>query len=94
MYKRQISGTVCDKNGENIIGASVLVKGNTNGTITDFDGNFGLRNVADNAILQISFVGYEKMCIRDRIDAICCILNIIKQHASRQRNKTGTKSIF
>src|SRR5699024_9598546 len=42
-----------------IIGASVLVKGTTNGTITDFDGNFVLRNVADNAILQISFVGYQ-----------------------------------
>ena len=60
---KNISGTVCDKNGENIIGASVLVKGTTNGTITDFDGNFVLRNVADNAILQISFVGYETLDI-------------------------------
>ena len=56
---KDVSGVVLDKNGESIIGASVLVKGTTNGTITDFDGNFVLRNVADNAILQISFVGYQ-----------------------------------
>ena len=51
---KNVSGVVLDKKGESIIGASVLVKGTTNGTITDFDGNFVLRNVADNAILQIS----------------------------------------
>ena len=56
---KNVSGVVLDKKGESIIGASVLVKGTTNGTITDFDGNFVLRNVADNAILQISFVGYQ-----------------------------------
>ena len=54
-----VSGNVKDSSGEPVIGASVLVKGTTNGVITDFDGNFVLRNVADNAILQISFVGYQ-----------------------------------
>ena len=55
----QVQGIVKDKNGEPMIGVNVVVKGTTNGTITDFDGNFVLRNVADNAILQISFVGYQ-----------------------------------
>ncbi len=55
---RPISGVVIDKStGEPIIGASILEKGTTNGTITDFDGNFTLE-VADGATLVISYVGY------------------------------------
>lgn len=52
-----VNGTVNDVNGESIIGASVLEKGTTNGTITNIDGNFTL-NVANNATLIISYVGY------------------------------------
>lgn len=48
-----------DKTGETVIGASVLVKGTTNGTITDVDGNFTLKNVQEDAVLQVSFVGYK-----------------------------------
>ncbi|MCD7925085.1 MAG: TonB-dependent receptor, partial [Bacteroides sp.] len=55
---KSVTGTVTDPNGEAIIGASVLVKGSTNGTITDFEGNFTLQNVNDNAVLQISYIGY------------------------------------
>ena len=47
-----------DTTGEPVIGANVLVKGTTNGTITDFDGNFML-NVPKDAILSVSFVGYK-----------------------------------
>lgn len=50
-------GTVIDATGEPIIGASVLEKGTTNGTITDFDGNFTL-SVKNGATLVISYVGY------------------------------------
>ena len=39
---KRVKGTVVDKNGEPIIGANVVVKGTTNGTITDIDGNFSL----------------------------------------------------
>lgn len=53
-----VKGTVKDGNGESIIGASVLQKGTTNGTITDFDGNFNL-NVPSQSTLVISFVGYK-----------------------------------
>lgn len=55
----QITGTVHDQMGESIIGASVLVKGTTNGTITDFDGNFMLGNVDKSATIQISYIGYK-----------------------------------
>ncbi|EEO56745.1 TonB-linked outer membrane protein, SusC/RagA family [Bacteroides sp. 2_2_4] len=53
-----VKGHVKDTTGEPVIGANVLVKGTTNGTITDFDGNFML-NVPKDAILSISFVGYK-----------------------------------
>ena len=51
------TGTVTDAMGP-VIGASVVVKGTTNGVITDFDGNFSLQNVKKGDIIQISFVGY------------------------------------
>ena len=52
-------GVVKDKTGEAVIGASVVVKGTTNGVITDLDGNFVLSNVPDGAVIQISYVGYS-----------------------------------
>ena len=54
---RSISGTVVDEFGEPVIGASVVVKGTTSGTATDIDGKFQL-NVANNAILVVSYIGY------------------------------------
>ena len=60
---RPASGVVIDQaTGEPIIGASVLEKGTTNGTITDFDGNFSL-DVADGATLEISYVGYASQAV-------------------------------
>lgn len=56
--KSTCSGVVKDASGESVIGASVLVKGTTIGTITDFDGNFELPNVEKGAVIQVSFVGY------------------------------------
>ena len=52
------TGTVVDAMGP-VIGASVVVKGTTNGTITDFDGNFSIPGVKKGAVLEISFVGYS-----------------------------------
>ena len=51
-----VKGTVLDANNEPIIGASVLMKGTTNGTITDIDGNFILSNV-NPGTLVISYIG-------------------------------------
>ena len=57
------SGVVLEKaTGEPVIGASVLEEGTTNGTITDFDGNFTLQ-VADGATLVISYVGYQSQTL-------------------------------
>lgn len=57
---RQITGTILDETGEPIIGANVIQKGTTNGTMTDLDGAFSL-NVPNNATLVISFIGYNSM---------------------------------
>ncbi|MDD4515065.1 TonB-dependent receptor [Massilibacteroides sp.] len=54
---KKVSGTVTDSNGEPVIGANVIIKGTTTGTITDFDGNFSLQ-VPDNAILHVSYIGF------------------------------------
>ncbi|MCR6510080.1 carboxypeptidase-like regulatory domain-containing protein, partial [Bacteroides sp. KH569_7] len=51
-------GVVNDAFGP-VIGASVVVKGSTNGVITDIDGNFSLSGVKEGDIIQISFVGYK-----------------------------------
>ncbi len=56
--QQSISGIVTDDNGEPLPGASVLEKGTTNGTITNVDGAYNL-SVPDNAILTISFVGFQ-----------------------------------
>ena len=53
------AGVVKDAMGEAIIGASVVVKGTTNGTITDFDGKFSIPGVKKGDVIQISFVGYK-----------------------------------
>ena len=58
----QVTGTIVDVNGEPIIGASVLEQGTSNGTITDFDGNFSLQ-VAEGASLVISYVGYASQTL-------------------------------
>ena len=55
---QEVSGTVSDANGP-LPGASVVVKGTTNGTQTDFDGNFTLNNVESDATLVISYIGYS-----------------------------------
>ena len=60
---KTITGVVMDSQ-ESIIGANVMVKGTTNGTITDFEGKFTLSNVPEGAILQISYIGYQSMEIK------------------------------
>ena len=52
-----VKGLVKDGTGEPVIGANVLVKGTTNGTITDFDGNFQL-SANQGDIIVVSFIGF------------------------------------
>ena len=56
---KTVKGTVIDQVNEPVIGASVTVVGTTNGTVTDFDGNFVLNNVADGATIKFSFMGMQ-----------------------------------
>ena len=55
-----IKGKIVDSYGEPVIGANVKVKGTTNGTITDMDGNFTLNNVSGGTLV-ISFIGYKTL---------------------------------
>ncbi|MBR1932296.1 MAG: TonB-dependent receptor [Prevotella sp.] len=55
----EITGTVVDPQGEPIIGATVMVKGTSNGTVTDFDGNFKLKADA-GATLVFTYIGFDK----------------------------------
>ena len=59
MYAQEaITGNVVDQTGEPVIGATVMEKGTSNGTVTDFDGNFSLK-VAAGKTLTISYIGYQ-----------------------------------
>ena len=57
--QNKVTGTVVDATGEPVIGASVIVKGTTNGTVTDFNGNFTINNVPANGSLEISYIGFK-----------------------------------
>ena len=54
-----ITGKITDRQHEPIIGASVVVKGSSQGVISDIDGNFTLKNVPSEGTLQISYIGYK-----------------------------------
>ena len=56
-----VTGTVTDVNEETLIGVNVVVKGTTKGTSTDLDGKFSLENVAEDAVLVFSYVGYQTL---------------------------------
>lgn len=95
-----ISGSVYDATSqESLIGVSILEKGTSNGTITDIDGNFSI-NVAADAVLTFSYVGYENQDIsvagRSKIDvaltAASTILNevvVVGYGTMEKNNVTG-----
>ncbi len=56
--QQTVSGVVSDETGP-LPGASIVVKGTTNGTQTDFDGNYTLSGVANNAVIVFSYIGYK-----------------------------------
>ena len=65
--KITVQGSVVDAKGEPLIGVSILEKGTTNGTITDFDGNFTL-SVSKGATLEISYIGYKTLSLTAKPD--------------------------
>ena len=62
--QQTVKGIVKDVSGEPIIGASVVVKGTSNGVITDFDGNFTIPNVPEGSVIDISFIGYVTQSVK------------------------------
>lgn len=58
-----VKGRVVDKQEEPIIGASVLVEGTSNGTVTDLNGDFTLPNVSSKGNVKISYIGYTTQVI-------------------------------
>ncbi len=59
MAQRTVSGTIADADGEALIGANVIVKGTTIGTVTDFDGRYELEVPEDATTLVVSYTGFE-----------------------------------
>ena len=58
-----VSGTVTDETGSPLPGATVVVSGTTNGTQTDFDGNYTISDVSSDATLVVSYIGYLRQQI-------------------------------
>lgn len=54
-----VSGIVTDQDGEPLIGVNIQVKGSDKGTSTDFDGRFVLEDISENAVIVVSYVGYQ-----------------------------------
>lgn len=76
MFAQQqtVKGIVKDVTGEPIIGASVLVKGTSNGTITNLDGAFSLSNVEEGVEIEITYVGYLPQIVKATIAPLNIIL--------------------
>ncbi len=96
-----VKGVVIDNTGEAIIGASVVVKGTTNGTITNLDGAFALTNVKKGAILQVSFIGYTTQDVKATGDMMKVTLQedaqtlqevVVTGYGGVQKAKTMTAS--
>src|SRR5665811_152466 len=58
MIQQSVSGTVTDSNDMPLPGANVVEKGTTNGVTADFDGNFSLNVANDDAVLEVSYIGF------------------------------------
>ena len=94
-------GVVVDATGETVIGASVVVKGTTNGTITGIDGDFSLSGVKQGDVIQVSFVGYLTQEIKFKGESLKIILQedsqtlqevVVVGYGGVQKAKTMTAS--
>lgn len=59
--QKTITGQIADDKGEPVIGASIIIEGTSQGTITNIDGEYTLANVPENSMITISFVGYKSL---------------------------------
>jgi len=100
--QKKITGTVRDNAGNPIPGATVLVKGTTNGTTTDANGNYTISNVSTGNVLAVSFVGMKNMEFKvgsqTSIDAVLTdesigLEEVVAVGYSTQRKATKTGSV-
>jgi len=102
MYAQtEISGTVTDATGETVIGATVMEKGTSNGTVTDFDGNFTIK-VNEGSTLVISYIGYQtveavaqqgmKVTLKDDAQALAEVV-VTGYQVQRKADLTGSVGV-
>lgn len=83
MAQTNVSGNIKDQNGEPLLGVTVLLKGTTQGTATDFDGNYTITNVKDgNYTLIAEFLGYNKYAKKITAQGNNISLNIVLESSS------------
>ena len=85
MAQRTISGTVTDESGEPLIGASILVKGTTSGTVTDIDGAFALEVPTPAEFLIVSYTGFSTL--EYPVDGISSEVDIVLSESASQLNE-------
>ena len=61
---RSVEGVITDASGEPMIGVNVLVKGTTNGAVTDMDGKFVIHKVKSSDVLSVSYIGYTSQDLK------------------------------
>ena len=69
--KIDCSGTIVDTNGEPIIGASVFLKGETKGAVSDLNGVFKLQQVPEGSMITVSYIGYKT--VETKAECSVCI---------------------
>ena len=74
-----VSGTVVDKDGEPLIGATVIISGSSKGTATDIDGNYTLKNVDPKARIIFSYIGYNSL--EEKVDGRTTINVVLTDNA-------------
>ena len=74
-----VSGTVVDKDGEPLIGATVIISGSSKGTATDLDGNYTLKNVDPKARIIFSYIGYNSL--EEQVDGRTTINVVLTDNA-------------
>lgn len=98
--QRTVSGTVTDEKGQSLPGVTVVIKGTTNGTVTNFDGKYSITNIPENAVLVFSFVGMRTqeivvasqtvINVNMQVDAIGMDEVVVIGYGSRQKKDVTT----
>lgn len=102
LQERTIKGSVSDENGEPLIGVTIIIKGTSNGTVTDFDGNFSLE-ASKGAVLEFSYVGYkpQEITVGERTELFVKLLSdseqldevvVVGYGVQKKRDLTGSIS--